>query len=67
MRATYAWEHFAYCSLLLLQYERAVVMPTAEVESAYFGPLMQWRSKVNSTTDGPFFGLFAEDLALAGD
>lgn len=50
-----------------LQYERSGVMPTAEVESAYFEPLMQWRSSINSTADSPFFGMFAEDLALAGD
>lgn len=42
-------------------------MPTAEVESAYFEPLMEWRSSVNSTSDSPFFGKFAQGLALAGE
>ena len=43
------------------------MMPTAEVENAYFDPLMQWRSSVNSTADSPFFGVFAQSLALAGE
>ena len=42
-------------------------MPTAEVESAYLEPLMQWRSSINSTAGSPFFGKFAQGLALAGE
>lgn len=50
----------------VIQYERAAVLPAAEVESAYFEPLMQWRSAANSTSDGPYYGMFAQQLALAG-
>ena len=42
-------------------------MPTAEVESAYFEPLMQWRSSINNTIGSPFFGMFAQGVALAGE
>ncbi|KAL3135985.1 hypothetical protein ABBQ32_007025 [Trebouxia sp. C0010 RCD-2024] len=59
-------EALARSGFAVMQYERSGVMPTAEVESAYFEPLMQWRSSINSTADSPFFGMFAEDLALAG-
>ncbi len=49
-----------------MQYERATIMPAADVESAYFEPLMQWRSSVNTTAGSPFHGAFAETLAVAG-
>jgi len=41
-------------------------MPAADVESAYFEPLMQWRSSVNTTASSPFHGMFSETLAVAG-
>lgn len=41
-------------------------MPSAEVESAYWDPLMQWRSQVNGSANNSLFGLFAEDIAVAG-
>ncbi|KAL0046094.1 hypothetical protein WJX82_002373 [Trebouxia sp. C0006] len=50
----------------VIQYERATIMPAADVESAYFEPLMQWRSSVNTTASSPFYGAFAESLAVAG-
>ncbi len=53
--------------LLAMQYERAAIMPSADVESSYFQPLMQWRSSVNSTADSAYFGMFADDLAVAGE
>ena len=59
--------HLMLVPLSRLQYERAVVMPTAEVESAYFEPLMQWRSSINNSIGSPFFGMFAQGLALAGE
>ena len=42
-------------------------MPTAEVESAFYEPIMQWRSSVNSTVSSPYYGMFAQGLALAGE
>ena len=42
-------------------------MPAAQVESAYYEPLMQWRSNVNSSADSIFHGMFSEGLALSGD
>lgn len=41
-------------------------MPAADVESAYFEPIMNWRSAVNSTAGSPFQGVFAQQLAVAG-
>lgn len=42
-------------------------MPAADVESAYFEPLMEWRSNANSTAGSSLFGMFGEDLAVAGN
>ena len=49
-----------------MQYERATIMPAADVESAYFEPIMNWRSTINSTAGSPFQGVFAQQLAVAG-
>nr|QOL01211.1 putative extracellular protein TR9_019 [Trebouxia lynnae] len=59
-------EALAKNGFTVMQYERAAVLPAAEVESAYFEPLMQWRSAVNSSADSAFYSKFAEGLALAG-
>lgn len=42
-------------------------MPAADVESAYFEPLVEWRSAANSSAGSSFFGIFGDDLALAGN
>ena len=51
---------------VLLQYERPDNMPSADVESAYWPPLMQWRSEVNSSANSSLYGLFGPEVAVAG-